>query len=106
MTDWNAVWEHLATVVMGWVHEGFWWRDGDDAQRMLRSLWQPSLHPDQFFMLKDAMKKLGWNWRGWEDESRASVEYWKPRGSRAAYGDDLMQANALAAAEATGYESG
>ena len=56
-------------------------------------------------MLKDAMRERGWFWHGWEDESGANVQYWKPGEFRIEYGKDLMQANVLAAAEATGYES-
>ena len=105
MTDWDAVREHLALIVMAWIHESPspWWFDAWGESQMLYSLWQPDIHSGQFFMVKDAMRERGWAWHGWEDESGANVEYWKPGEFHVEYGEDLMQANALAAAEATGY---
>ena len=112
MTDWDAVREHLAVVVMNW-HRGDGKRhrlkkelyNSQDYRLMQVWEWCPDKSPDQFFQIKDAMRERGWFWHGWEDESGANVQYWKPGEFHIEYGKDLMQANALAAAEATGYES-
>jgi len=109
MIDWDAVREHLIGIV-GW-HRGVGLRAdriyaSNELVKMWAEHWQPDKDENQFFMLKDVMRERGWFWHGWEDESGANVQYWKPGEFHVAYGEDLMQANALAAAEVTGYEEG
>lgn len=121
MVNWGAVRHHLATVVMEWhLTENAREEWGplavyfDPSERMIVRVrvWKPDEYADQFFRIKNEMKEQGWFWKSTEEEFGASVQYWQSENNLvgapritfyAAREATLMQANALAAAKATGY---
>lgn len=123
MTDWAAVWEHLAIRVMKW-HRG----SGKDPEYVPNQLrchdafydskevfmgWVEDWKPDESFVqyrqVIDAMVDRGWCWKGYEDwDDIAKVEYGCYDSlivyTGYDYKRDIKKANARAAAGATGYK--